>query len=294
MTQAATARAAGDAPFPGIPFAKMSGAGNTFVLIDNRAGVVEAALEAADLTLDRFVIRVCSPVHGVGADGLILIEPSAAHDFAWRFFNADGSRAAMCGNGARCAARFARRIGAARDTATFETGAGVVRAEALDGAVRVTLTPPGPLRADLKFELGGRRYTGHFIDTGVPHVVIPVPSVADVDVEAVGPLVRHDARFAPAGTNVNFVAVGPDGALRVRTFERGVERETLACGTGVSAAALVMARLGRAASPVTVVPLSGEALTVRFERADGGFRAVTIDGPARLLFTGEIDSEALR
>jgi diaminopimelate epimerase len=294
MADTAPERPSGNAPIPGLPFAKMSGAGNTFVLIDNREGAVEAALKGAGLTLDGFVIRVCSPVHGVGADGLILIEASASHDFAWRFFNADGSRADMCGNGARCAARFARRIGAAGDTAAFETGAGVVHARVAGGAVRVTLTPPGPVRPDLKFELDGTPYTGHFIDTGVPHVVIPVPSVAGVDVEALGPQVRHDPRFAPAGTNVNFVAAGADGALKVRTFERGVERETLACGTGVSAAALVMAHLGAAASPVSVIPLSGEALTVRFERAGDGFAAVTIDGPARLLFTGEIDSEALR
>jgi diaminopimelate epimerase len=283
-----------ETPSAGIPFAKMSGAGNTFVLIDNRAGAVEEALEGAGLTLDGFVIRVCSPFHGVGADGLILIEPSAAHDFAWRFFNADGSRADMCGNGARCAARFARRVGAAPDTAEFETGAGVVHAEVSGDTVRVTLTPPGPVTPDLAFDLGGKRLAGHFIDTGVPHVVIPVPSVADVDVEVLGPEVRHDPRFAPAGTNVDFVAPEPDGRLRVRTYERGVERETLACGTGVSAAALVMARLGNAESPVTVTPLSGEALTVHFGRDGDGFRDVTIDGPARVLLTGEIDYEALR
>jgi len=281
-------------PFANIPFAKMSGAGNTFVLIDNREGIVEAALKAAGLTLDGFVIRVCSPLHGVGADGLILIEPSPAHDFAWRFFNADGSRADMCGNGARCAARFARRVGAAGETAAFETGAGVVHAAFLEDGVRVTLTPPGPVHPDEAFELGGKRYTGHFIDTGVPHVVIPVPSVGDVDVEALGPAVRHDPRFAPAGANVNFVAVTSDGSLRVRTYERGVERETLACGTGVSAAALVMAHLGKTEAPVTVVPLSGEPLTVRFTRDGEGFRDVTIDGPARVLLTGEIDWEALR
>lgn len=293
MTPPASEFPSGDASFS-IPFAKMSGAGNTFVLIDNRAGVVEAALKASGLTLDGFVIRVCSPLQGVGADGLILIEPSAAHDFAWRFFNADGSRADMCGNGARCAARFARRVGAAPDSAEFETGAGVVHAEVAGNTVRVTLTPPGPVGPELAFTLGGRRHAGRFIDTGVPHVVIPVPSVADVDVEAVGPEVRHDPRFAPAGTNVDFVAPEADGSLRVRTYERGVERETLACGTGVSAAALVMAHLGKTEPPVTVVPLSGEALTVRFSRDGEGFREVTIDGPARVLLTGAIDYEALR
>jgi diaminopimelate epimerase len=278
----------------GIPFAKMSGSGNTFVLIDNREGVVERALAAADLSLDGFVIRVCSPLHGVGADGLILLEPSERHDFAWRFFNADGSHANMCGNGARCAARYARMVNAAGDVADFETGAGAVHAELHDGRVRVRLTPPGPVRADLPLKLGGAKFTGHFIDTGVPHLVVPVPDVTAVDVEALGAEARHDPRFGPEGTNVDFVSVTPDGKLRVRTFERGVEGETMACGTGVTAAALVMAGLEKTAPPVTVVPLSGESLTVGFTRSGETFSDVVIDGPARVLFTGEVDPEALR
>jgi diaminopimelate epimerase len=278
----------------GLAFAKMSGAGNTFVVIDDRGGAVEAALKAAGLTLDGFVIRMCSPLYGVGADGLILLRPSDRYDFAWRFFNADGSHANMCGNGARCAARYARLVGLAGDTAAFETGAGVVRAETHGTDVRVALTPPGPVGPPLSLRLGGETFTGYAIDTGVPHLVIPVPHVSRVDVEALGSQARHEARFKPAGTNVNFVSVQDDGTLRVRTFERGVEGETMACGTGVTAAALVMAHLGRTGPPVTVVPLSGEALTVSFTREGDAFTRVTIDGPAKVLFRGEIDLEALR
>ncbi len=277
-----------------IPFSKMSGAGNTFVLIDNRQGIVDAALKAVGLTPEGFAQATCSADRGAGADGLILIEPSAAHDFAWRFFNADGSRADMCGNGARCAARFAREIGAAKDSAAFETGAGVVRAERAGDGIRVTLTPPGPVGPEMAFTLGGKPYAGRPIDTGVPHVVLPVPAVADLDLSALGPEVRHDPRFAPAGTNADFVAVGPDGVLAVRTWERGVERETLACGTGIAAAALVMADLEGLRSPVTVMPRSGEPLTVGFTRAGDGFADVTLEGPVRVLFTAELDPEALR
>lgn len=278
----------------GLPFFKMSGAGNTFVLIDNRDGVVNRLVAEADLSMDGFVIRMCSPVHGVGADGLILIEPSDRCDFSWHFYNRDGSNANMCGNGARCAARFARLQGIVQDEADFETGAGVVHAELLERDVRVTLTPPGTITPDVELELAGTPYTGHFIDTGVPHLVIPVPSVSGVDVELLGAQARYDPRFQPAGTNVNFVAETPDGELKVRTYERGVEGETLACGTGITAAALVLAYMGRVTSPVTVIPISGEPLRVHFTREGDAFRAVTIDGPARVLFRGEIDGEALR
>lgn len=278
----------------GLAFAKMSGAGNTFVLIDNRAGQVEATLAEAGLSLDGFVIRACSPIHGVGADGLILLEGSDRHDFAWRFYNADGSRANMCGNGARCAARYAGLVGAAGEQVAFETGAGLVTARIRGAEVRVTLTPPGPVGAPVELKVGGETYTGYPVDTGVPHVVIPVPNVSRVDVEALGPPVRNDPRFAPEGTNVDFVSRLADGTLRVRTFERGVEGETMACGTGVTAAALVLASLGQASPPVTVVPLSGEALTVQFRREGEAFSDVSIVGPARVLFRGELEAEALR
>ncbi len=279
-------------PPMGIPFSKMTGSGNTFVLIDNRKGVVESALKQTDLSLDRFVIRTCSPIYGVGADGLILIEDSKDHNFSWRFFNANGSNANMCGNGARCAASFARHIGITGDSADFETGAGVIHAECHGNDVRVNLTPPGTVTPDIELELGGQPYLGHFIDTGVPHLVIPVESVGQIDVELLGAEARHDERFAPEGTNVNFVSHTPDGAIRVRTFERGVEAETMACGTGVTAAALVLAHRGEAKSPVSVIPISGEALTVHFTKEGDTFRAVTIDGPARVLFTGEIPLSA--
>ncbi|MDH4229288.1 MAG: diaminopimelate epimerase [Nitrospirota bacterium] len=277
----------------GIPFYKMSGSGNTFVVIDNRKQIVEESLKKAGLSLDAFIIRACSPVHGIGADGLILVENSAQHDFAWRFFNSNGSTANMCGNGARCAARFARLCGVTGDAAEFETGAGVIHSEVHEGKVRVTLTPPGAVTPDIELSLGGKEFIGYFINTGVPHLVIPVPRVGDLDVRGLGAEARFDKRFAPDGTNVNFATQMPGGELRVRTYERGVEDETMACGTGVTATALVFAHLGKVRSPVTVAPTSGEVLTVHFTREGDAFRAVVIDGPARVLFRGEIDPEAL-
>lgn len=276
-----------------VSFAKMSGAGNTFVLIDNRDGVVEKAIADAGTTLDAFVIRACSPVHGAATDGLILIERADGHDFAWRFFNRDGSHANMCGNGARCAARFARLEGITEDRAAFVTGAGVVHSQVVGERVRVSLTPPGPVTTGIQLTLGRRKVLAHQVDTGVPHLVIPVDDLNAVDVQALGAEARFHKRFQPGGTNVNFVSEMGDGTLRVRTYERGVEGETLACGTGVTAAALVYAHLGHVDSPVPVVPLSGERLAVYFTRRDGGFADVVIEGPAKLLFRGEFGPEAL-
>ncbi|MFQ5509101.1 MAG: diaminopimelate epimerase [Leptospirillia bacterium] len=278
----------------GIPFSKMSGSGNTFLVIDNRKQVVESALKEFDLSLDTLIIRACSPVFGVGADGMILIEDSSEYNFAWRFYNADGSHANMCGNGARCAARYARMIGLTGDESDFETGAGVVHSKVNGEDVLVTLTPPSAITPDIDLELAGTHYTSYFIDTGVPHLVIPVKSISEVDVDRLGSEARHDPRFAPEGTNVNFTSLTKRGTLRVRTFERGVEGETMACGTGVTAAALVYAYLGRVTSPVTVVPISGESLTVHFTREGDAFRAVIIEGPTRVVVSGELHPDALR
>lgn len=277
----------------GVPFVKMSGAGNTFVVIDNRDGVVADALKTAGISLERFVVRACSPVHGAATDGLILLEPSTKHDFTWRFFNADASAAGMCGNGARCAAWYAHEVGIAGQNMCFETGAGVVSAAIDEQQVVITLTPPSAISAPIKLTAMGQQWTGYAVNTGVPHVVIEVPSLSEIDVPALGSEIRHDKQFEPDGTNVNFVGHSVDGHLKVRTFERGVEGETLACGTGVTAAALVRAHLGDVQSPVRVQPLSGEFLTIRFEREGDRFTNVQVAGPAKVLLSGTLEMAAL-
>jgi len=276
-----------------LSFAKMSGAGNTFVVIDNRKSVVEAALAEHQLGLDRFVIRICSAIHGAGTDGLILIEPSTNSDFSWRFFNGDGSHADMCGNGARCAARFAQIEGVTSDIASFDTGAGIIHSQVNGEQVSVSLTPPGELSRDISLELGGESHACHLIDTGVPHLVVPVKDVQAIDVQTLGAEARFHERFAPNGVNVNFAAQGQDGALLVRTYERGVEGETMACGTGMSAVALVFSALGKTASPVAVMPLSGDSVTIHFKHDQHGFRDVVLEGPAQVLFSGRFDVATL-
>jgi diaminopimelate epimerase len=270
-----------------ISFCKMSGAGNDFLVIDHRTPVLDAEQMA------EFARRVCRRRVSVGADGLFLIEPSAQVDFRWRFFNADGSEAEMCGNGARCVARFAYLHGIAPARMRFETLAGVVEAEVAGSQVTIGMPAPHSLRRDIELEAGGRRFIGDGINTGVPHLVLFVDDLACVDVEGLGRALRFHPQFAPAGTNVNFIGRTQAG-FAIRTYERGVETETLACGTGVTAAALILAVKELAAAPVAIATRGGATLMVRFSRDGSGlFTQVELEGPAHLIYRGELGEEAL-
>lgn len=269
-----------------IPFYKMNGCGNDFILIDNRAGHV-----AGDPA--PFARRVCRRKLSVGADGLILIEASDRVDFQWQFYNADGSRAEMCGNGARCAARLAHELGIAGPHMHFQTDAGPIEAQMRGDRVRIKMTPPSACRLDDTLELAGGALTVSSINTGVPHVVVEKDTPADADIVPLGREIRYHAAFAPAGTNVNFIHSAQANRLQVRTYERGVEDETLACGTGCVAAALVTAARRGWPSPIPVTTRSGGILTIHFEREGEGFRGVYLEGDARIVYTGEIQPDAL-
>jgi diaminopimelate epimerase len=266
-----------------LDFTKMNGAGNDFVLVDNRA---------QSLKLDRArVARICDRHAGVGADGLIALKPcpSARADWAWDFYNSDGSDAEMCGNGARCFARFVQRLTGAKENLTFETRAGVVSASFHGELVTVGLTPPIDLRLRQTISLGAGPITLHSVDTGVPHAVVFVPDADQAMVLSLGPEIRRHPHFAPRGTNVNFVQLGVGAdPIRVRTFERGVEGETLACGTGVTASALIAAELHGLVSPVRVRVRGGDVLEVGFEKRGGQFTNVRLTGPADFVFDGKI------
>jgi diaminopimelate epimerase len=268
-----------------LEFTKMNGAGNDFVLLDNRSG---------DLRLTREqVARLCHRQRGIGADGLLLLEPARSDraDWAWTFYNSDGSDAEMCGNGARCFARFVQRLTGARDRLSFETLAGVIEAE-FDGAlVTVNLTPPRDLKLGRTLDLPAGPLEVHSVNTGVPHAVVFVADVEQIPVSETGAAIRRHPAFAPAGTNVNFVQILAPGQIRVRTYERGVEAETLACGTGVTAAALITALREDIAPPVRVRVQGGDLLEVRFEREGDRFSRVRLKGPAEFVFTGRIDLE---
>jgi diaminopimelate epimerase len=270
-----------------VPFTKMSGSGNDFILIDHRTPLLD------ENRLTAFISGVCRRRLSVGADGVILIERAATADFRWRFFNSDGSTAAMCGNGARCAARFAHLLGICGPDMRFETGAGVVEARVEGRRVRVKMTDPGEPQIDLRLELPGGALTVSCIDTGVPHAVVLGDDVARVDVAAIGRDIRFHPRFAPAGTNVDFISAEAEG-IAIRTYERGVEAETLACGTGSVAGALVAACALGLASPVRVRTAGGEVLTVSFGRCNGRFHNVHQEGDARVVYHGVIQPEAWR
>jgi diaminopimelate epimerase len=268
-----------------VAFTKMNGAGNDFVLIDNRARAVQLAREQ--------VVRICDRHRGVGADGLILLVPpsSGKADWAWEFYNSDGSTGEMCGNGARCFARFVQqRVGLDRDF-TFETEAGIILAHFEGDRVRVNLTEPANLQLGQKLQLKDGPQTVHSINTGVPHAVLFVPDAHKAMVLQLGPEIRRHAHFSPKGTNVNFVQVLGPNYIRVRTFERGVEGETLACGTGVTASALIAARVHHFSSPVRVQVQGGDQLEVDFREHDDRFSDVCLTGPAEFVFEGTIELE---
>ena len=274
--------------FP-IPMTKMSGTGNDFIVIDHRQPVIPQ-----DRQQD-FVAKVCRRRFSVGADGVILIEDSDQADFSWRFYNSDGSVAEMCGNGARCAARFAYRNGIAPRKMTFETLAGMIQAEIIgeNEEVKLLMTDPFDFKLDFTLELEGREQEFSFVNTGVPHVVCFV-DLEEFPIKKWGREIRFHEMFQPAGTNVNFVRKLDDGSLQVRTYERGVEDETMACGTGAVAAALIACIKDRVASPVAIVTSGGDCLTILIDRLEEeAATGVYLQGPAHLIYSGELTAESL-
>ena len=267
-----------------LEFLKMSGAGNDFILLDNRNARIVLTPEQ--------VAKLCHRQFGIGADGLMLLVPSLTGkaDWAWRFYNSDGSDAAMCGNGARCFARYIQRTtGWTRPTVTFETAAGVITAEFQGERVTINLTAPHDLRLSEKVATQAGVLEVSSINTGVPHAVVFVEDADKAMVQPLGSELRWHEHFKPRGTNVNFAQVQGPNQLRVRTYERGVEGETLACGTGVTASALVASRLHGFTSPIRIQVQSGDELSVSFQSdGQGGFSDVRLGGPASFVFEGRI------
>ncbi|MCU0578418.1 MAG: diaminopimelate epimerase [Desulfobacterota bacterium] len=271
-----------------LKIVKMSGSGNDFILVDNRLQTY------SDTAMIRLTRLLCRRGLSVGADGLIFIGPSDRYDFKWRFFNADGSEAEMCGNGGRCAARFAQMLGLAGEEMTFETIAGPIQARVAGRVVKLQLTPPRDLRLDQEVPGGALPYKVDFINTGVPHAVLWVDDPEQVDVVGLGAAIRFHPAFQPAGTNVDFARLENDRTLTLRTYERGVEAETLACGTGAVASAAIAVLKGKSRSPVPVRTRGGEILVVHLEgQGPDGFAAVFLEGMVTLVFQGEVCSEAL-
>jgi diaminopimelate epimerase len=272
-----------------LGFTKMAGGGNDFVIIDNRNGRVR---EAEELTR-----RICTAHLSVGADGLILIEPSSRADFRMRYFNNDGSGGEFCANGTRCAARFALLNGIAQKTMTIDTdGAGIVGAE-VGAGTSVTLSLPSPhgFRAERPLHIDDKVIRGSSIVMGVPHyIVFEKNDLWSHDITPLGRAIRFHPDLKPdGGANVNFVVVRGEHAIEVRTYERGVEAETLSCGSGIVASVATAALFGKIASPVSVLTRSGIALQVTFTRDENELRDVHLTGDARVIYRADLTAETV-
>jgi len=255
-----------------ISFNKYQGAGNDFIIIDNRKNVV-------DPNDEDFINKLCDRRFGIGADGLILISDNSESDFEMKYFNSDGKLGSMCGNGGRCAAHFSRKHNIAGDMQKFLAFDGFHEASVNKGIVRLQMSDVNTYRL-IKNQ--------YFLNTGSPHYVVFTEGVEKMDVFNEGKKLRWATEFAPGGTNVNFVEI-IDNTLYLRTFERGVEDETLACGTGITASAIASVLSGRFASAPVNVKARGGDLVVDFKVNDGKVTDIWLTGPATFVFDGLIE-----
>lgn len=269
------------------PFWKMHGAGNDFVLFDDRTNW----FPVSDSEL---IARLAKRRTGVGSEGVILIQRSQKADFRMRFFNPDGREMGMCGNGARCVAQLAHEIGAApASEMTIETQSGILHAERRGREICLSMPRAKAWRLDQTLKIEERVIAYNFVNTGVEHVVVESPHLEDIDLFKIGRAIRYHHTFAPEGSNVNFVEIVDTQRLKVRTYERGVEDETLACGTGVVASALVAAKQGWAKLPLEVECAGGAILQVEARLTPNGACGITLTGPATYVFKGEWPAEKL-
>jgi diaminopimelate epimerase len=262
----------------------MNGSGNDFILIDNRDGHVR------EEEMGRLVERACRRRESVGADGVIFVVPSDQYDFSWHYFNADGGEVEMCGNGGRCVARFAYLKGIAGNKLTFGTKVGPISAEVENRIVKVLMPNPDDLRIGIDLPLEAGWESVDFINTGVPHVVIQVKDLDEHPIVDQGRAIRYDPIFSPEGTNANFIRISGPDQMDIRTYERGVEDETLACGTGSIAAALIADVKGLVKSPVIVRTRGGESLKIYFKRTGDTFSEVYLEGNTTLVYKGRLEN----
>lgn len=267
-----------------IKFTKMAGAGNDFIVIEAQKG----------LNLKNFARKVCDRTNGIGADGVLVLDQSKTADYKMRIINADSSEAEMCGNGARCLAAY---IVATRKPKkqffSIETIAGQLMAEAKDEIANVRLSDPLGYRTDIPLVVSGQKIGVSFMDTGVPHVIVYVDDLKAIDVKTIGEEIRHHKEFHPKGSNVNFVEQIDLNTVANRTYERGVENETKACGTGSVASALVTYLKSnpdiknKKNAKMKVITASGEKLQITFNITDGIITNSWLKGSAKFIAKGE-------
>ncbi len=262
-------------------FTKASGSGNDFVIIDNRDGRMVAPRPELARTL-------CHRNNGIGADGLLVLEASSIADFLLEYYNADGSTGAMCGNGGRCAALFACARGIAGSQVRFEALGDLYEAEVTGDLVRLRMQNPSSIKKLPAIHVEGQVLDGFSVNTGAPHAVFFCDLLDEFDVERLGRAIRHSSLLAPEGANVDFVCVKGRSKIAVRTYERGVESETLACGTGAVASAIIAHAEQDVLPPVEVVVRSGETLRVYYDAVANSYSNVMLEGKAFLTYSGKV------
>jgi len=263
-----------------IKFTKMVAAGNDFVVAEAKSQKPKVK------SLNILAKNICDRKFGAGADGLLWLEDSLKVDVRMRIFNADGSEAQMCGNGARCAALYMSQATGRRPQVKIETKAGIIDSQVSMDSVKIKLTDPKDIKLDIPVKVGSRQIKVNFINTGVPHTVIFTQGLEKIDILPLGRALRYHKEFLPAGTNVNFIEILNGNSIIIRTYERGVEDETLACGTGSVAAALVFSLKTGAGGKVFVHTQSGEILKVYFKICKMHFIDVWLEGKARKVYEG--------
>jgi diaminopimelate epimerase len=272
-----------------IQFTKCVASGNDFIVVD------DTGPDAPDRRRDysRIARDICRRRVSVGADGILVIEDSDKADFRMRVINPDGSEVDMCGNGARCCCYYASMTGRG-EKMKFETGAGLLEAEVSGAMVRLRMSDPFNIKTGINIGIGKNMMIVHYINTGVPHVVHLVDDLSGYDVKKVGRAIREHSMFRPEGTNVDFIGEIHEGTAAIRTYERGVEDETLACGTGNVAGAVVLGLLGKAESPVEMKTMGGDTLKVYFKRSGNRISDVFLEGPAEKVYTGSVRGKLRR
>jgi diaminopimelate epimerase len=266
-----------------LNFTKAVASGNDFIILDNISG----ELDGRDLDFSSIARDICRRRFSVGADGLLVLEESDKGNLFMRIINPDGSEVTMCGNGARCTALYAALNGMGENI-SMETGAGLIQAEIKGNDVKLKMSDPKDIKLGINLGIGSSIMDVHFINTGVPHVVHLVDNIDEYDVKGTGRSIREHTTFAPEGTNANFVGDVASNAARVRTYERGVEDETLACGTGITASAIILGLLQQASPPVRITSKSGEVLTVHYKVSGKKVSDVYLEGMANIIYEGRV------
>lgn len=275
--------------FPQLPdriaFNKLSGSANDFVVLDNRDG-------AFSTSAGWLARRICARRYSVGADGLILIETTKNASFRVRFFNPDGNEFNTCGNGGRCAVRYVFLNGIADRKMTMETNIGIVDAEVTGASVKLKLIGPKEVRLNFSVVLENKEITGHYVQMGDPHFVVETTELRTQPFVPLARKLSHHEAFGQAGANVHFIEIASRNQINIRSFERGVEDETLACGSGCTATAIATFSAKKCDPPVHFLPQSGIPLVVHF-RPENQFEDLYLEGDARLIYKGELIPESL-